>query len=211
MEKRKADELVAVAAGEKRIRGHGEEAGSSWLLDLLFGDESGTWSTLARYEGADDQATMAGHVKAAGLRATMVANPRDGLCVYTHSDKAANVAGEGAYIFLLLILPASAPSLRTPCVLISAHLCLFGGRFDTYAQRGRRWSKWFGPCWACTPKSCASKKTTKKCAAGTPLFSCFHSCFHSIIPFCPSCIHRKLSYLFFVPCFLSILEWHFLV
>jgi hypothetical protein len=91
MEKRKADEVTAAASDEKRARGSG--IGASWLRDIFFGDETSTWATLARDKGAEDQATMAGHVKAAGLRASLVANPRDGVCIYTHSDKAATVAG----------------------------------------------------------------------------------------------------------------------
>jgi len=91
MEKRKADEVTAAASDEKRARGLGN--GASWLREILFGDDSSTWATMARSKGAEDQATMAEHVKAAGLRASLVANPRDGVCIYTQSDKAATVAG----------------------------------------------------------------------------------------------------------------------
>jgi len=72
----------------KRPRAAGVDV--SWLWDLLFGPEGATWGSLKRV--GDDQATVLAIVKGAGLRASVVANPRAGVSVYTHSDSADEVS-----------------------------------------------------------------------------------------------------------------------
>ena len=62
----------------------------TWLHTLLFGEESGSWGTLKR--GVDDQITVQKICREAGMRVSLVANPRAGVCVYTHSDR--EVLGE---------------------------------------------------------------------------------------------------------------------
>ena len=88
--KRTAEAVGQGASDAKRSRA--QEVDVSWLKSVLFGPEDETWALLERGDG--DQATMLAIVKAAGLRVSLVANPRSGICIYTENDNAESVPGE---------------------------------------------------------------------------------------------------------------------
>ena len=56
-----------------------------------MGPDDSTWKILKK--GSSDQTTLQRDAKAAGLRASLVANPRAGCTIYTHSDQADTIGG----------------------------------------------------------------------------------------------------------------------
>jgi hypothetical protein len=66
------------------------EVECSWLQDILFGDD--LWGGVPKH--SSDQVTLQTLCVGAGMRVSLVANPRHGVCIYTHSDALHSVIGE---------------------------------------------------------------------------------------------------------------------